>query len=78
MYCLYIVLSGHTSMLYMPYHPMVEVKIKNLLPFCPKLIISIKNYGGHFGFMEVTKFPQGFHSGNPAKFVLQMHVTTKP
>ena len=40
--------------------------------------VWIKNYGGHLGFMQVTKFPQGFHSGNQAKFVLQIHVITKP
>ena len=35
MQCLYVVLSGHTSMSYMPEHPM------NLFLFCPKLYLLI-------------------------------------
>ena len=37
MQCLYIVLSGHTTMSDMAGNPMVDAKIMNLLLFCPKL-----------------------------------------
>ena len=37
MQCLYILLSGHTTMSDMPENPMVDDKIMNLLLFCPKL-----------------------------------------
>ena len=66
MQCLYIVLSGHTTMSDMPENPMVDAKIMNLLLFCPKLyqlILCFCTNVGHLGFcrhLRNIKWPTHF------------------
>ena len=62
MQCLYIVLSGHTTIADMPENLMVNAKIMNLLLFCPKLHkLSLPPMWVIFDFAAIQETLNGQH-----------------